>query len=163
MANLINSMFCDITWPEMHWLTPKFKFFIRNLYPTKMQSFINLGRKIIFFKNFVTSLWPYRSSEVKGQGAKWKPRYDFLSKVNSNCMPIWYRFQDIGSFNNLLIKLINLITMCLIKSKFNNIWVTDQSNSFCVKSWLRKRWDRQTDRQTNKQTRHSHRHSPRRA
>ena len=75
-----------------------------------MQSFINLGRKIIFF-NFVTSLWPYRSSEVKGQGAKWKPRYDFLSKVNSNYMPIWYRFQDIGSFNNLLIKLINLITM----------------------------------------------------
>ena len=59
----------------------------------------------------MTSLWPYRSSEVKGQGAKWKLRYDFLSKVNSNCMPIWYRFQDIGSFNNLLIKLIKLITM----------------------------------------------------
>ena len=31
-------------------------------------------------------------------------------------------------------------------------WVTDQSNSFCVKAWLRKRWDRQTDRQTDKQT-----------
>ena len=26
-------------------------------------------------------------------------------------MPIWYRFQDIGSLNNLLIKLISLITM----------------------------------------------------
>ena len=58
----------------------------------------------------MTSLWPYKSSEVKGQGAKWKPRYDFLSKVNSNCMPIWYRFQDIGPFNNSLIKPINLIS-----------------------------------------------------
>ena len=26
-------------------------------------------------------------------------------------MPIWYRFLDIGSFNNLLIKLISLISM----------------------------------------------------
>ena len=34
-----------------------------------MQSFIKIGRKIFFF-NFVTSLRPYRSSEVKGQGAK---------------------------------------------------------------------------------------------
>ena len=75
-----------------------------------MHTFINLGR-IIFFLNFVTSLWPYRSSEVKGQGAKWKPRYDFLSKVNGNYMPICYRFHDIGPFNNLLIKLINLISM----------------------------------------------------
>ena len=33
------------------------------------------------------------------------------SLVNSNCMPIWYRFQDIGPFNNLLIKLINLISI----------------------------------------------------
>ena len=57
------------------------------------------------------SLWPYRSSEVKGQGAKWKPLYDFLSKVNSNYMPICYRFHDIGPFKNLLIKLINLISM----------------------------------------------------
>ena len=57
------------------------------------------------------SLWPYRSSEVKGQGAKWKLRYDFLSKVNSNCMSILYHFQDIGPSNNLLIKLINLISM----------------------------------------------------
>ena len=40
MANLINSTFCDIT---------KFKFLMRNLYPPKMQSFINLGRKIYFF------------------------------------------------------------------------------------------------------------------
>ena len=61
------------------------------------------------------------SSEVKGQGAKWKPCYDFLSKVNSNCMPIWYRFEDIGSFNNLLIKLINLITM---------VWSDPNSKSF---------------------------------
>ena len=27
-------------------------------------------------------------------------------------MSIWYRFQDIGSFKNLLIKLINLIQTC---------------------------------------------------
>ena len=59
----------------------------------------------------MTSLWPHRSSEVKGQGAKWKPHYDFLSKVKSNYMPIWHRFQDIGPFSNLLIQLINLITM----------------------------------------------------
>ena len=39
------------------------------------------------------------------------PCYDFRSEVNSNYMPIWHRFQDIGSFNNLLIKLINLINM----------------------------------------------------
>ena len=86
----------------------------------------------------MTSLWPYRSSEVKGQGAKWKPRYDFLSKVNSNCMPIWYRFQDIGSLNNLLIKLISLITM--VWSGPNSIdfggWpktrVNYQSKSLCV-------------------------------
>ena len=32
-------------------------------------------------------------------------------KLIVTVMPIWYRFQDIGSFNNLLIKLINLITM----------------------------------------------------
>ena len=50
MANPINFMFCNITWPEMHRLTPEFKFFIRNLYATKMQSIINLGRKIIFLK-----------------------------------------------------------------------------------------------------------------
>ena len=50
MANLTNFMFCNITWPKMHWLTPKFKFFIRNLYPTKMHTFINLGRIIIFLK-----------------------------------------------------------------------------------------------------------------
>ena len=110
MANLINFMFYNIKWPEMHWLTPKLKCFIRNLYATKKQSFINLGREILFL-NFVTSLWPYRSSEVKGQGAKWKNCYDFLSKVNCNCVPIWYRFQDIASFYNLLIKLISLITM----------------------------------------------------
>ena len=48
MANLINFMFCNITWPEMHWMTPKFKFSLRNLFGTKMQSFINLGRKIVF-------------------------------------------------------------------------------------------------------------------
>ena len=52
-----------------------------------------------------------RSSEVKGQGAKWKPRYDFLSKVNSNYMPICYLFHDIGPFNKLLIKRINLYSM----------------------------------------------------
>ena len=34
----------------MHRLTPKFKFFIRNLCATKMQSFIKLGRKIIVLK-----------------------------------------------------------------------------------------------------------------
>ena len=49
MANLINFMFCDITWLEMHWLNPKFKFFVKNLYATKMQSFINLGWKKNFF------------------------------------------------------------------------------------------------------------------
>ena len=76
-----------------------------------MQSFINLGWKRIFFKFCDVIFSLSRSSEVKGQGAKWKPRYDFLSKVNSNYMPIWYCFQDIGPFNNLLIKLINLISM----------------------------------------------------
>ena len=39
------------------------------------------------------------------------PNLNILSKVNSNCMPIWYHIQDIRPFNNLLIKLINLITM----------------------------------------------------
>ena len=86
----------------------------------------------------MTSLWPYRSSEVKGQGAKWKPRYDFLSKVNSNCMPILYRFQDIGSFNNLLIKLINLITM--VWSSPNSIdfrWLTKTRVNYQSKSlWV---------------------------
>ena len=48
-----------------------------------------------------------------------KARYDFLSKVKSNCMLIWYHFQDIGSFNNSLIKLINLISM--IWSGLNSI------------------------------------------
>ena len=34
-----------------------------------------------------------------------------MTEVNSYYMPIWHRFQDIGSFNNLLIKLISLINM----------------------------------------------------
>ena len=41
-------------------------------------------------------------------------------------MPIWYRFQDIGSYKDLL--------------------------SFCVNAWLRKGGDRQTDTQTDRQT-----------
>ena len=86
-----------------------------------MLSFINLGRKIIFFK-FCDII----VSEVKGEGARWKPSDDFLSKVNSNYMPIWYRFQDIGPFNNLLIKLISLITMAWSgwNSMVGHTWVT---------------------------------------
>ena len=57
------------------------------LFVTEMQSFINLGRKIE------------------------SPVMTSYLKLVSNCMPIWYRFEDIGSFNNLLIKLIDLITM----------------------------------------------------
>ena len=76
MASVINSMFRDITWPEMH-CEQKILHFVRNLYATKMQSFINLGRKGFLF--FDVNFFPIKSSEVKGQGAKWKPRYDFLS------------------------------------------------------------------------------------
>ena len=85
----------------------------------------------------MTSLWPYRSSEVKGQGAQWKPRYDFLFKVNSNCMLILYHFQDICPSNKLLIKLINLISM--VRSGPNSIGYGGcpyqgklPSKSFCV-------------------------------
>ena len=82
-------------------------FFVRNLYATKMLSFINLERKKC--SDIIFSL--LRSSEVKDQGAKCKPSYDVPSKVYSNCMPIWYHFQYISPFNNLRVKLINLITM----------------------------------------------------
>ena len=53
-----------------------------------MQSFINLGWKRFFLKFCDVIFSLSRSSEVIGQGAKWKPRYDILSKVNSNYMPI---------------------------------------------------------------------------
>ena len=36
-----------------------------------------------------------------------------LCLFNSNCMSICYRFQDISPFNNLLIKLISLISLVL--------------------------------------------------
>ena len=54
-------------------------------------------------------------------------------KLIVNYMPIRYRFQDIGSFNNLLIKLINLINMAgstqiQQASVVGHTWVTDQSN-----------------------------------
>ena len=74
-----------------------------------MQSFINLGRKIFFkFSDVTVTL-----QVILGQRSrcKMKARYDFLFQANRNYMPIWYRFQDIGPFNNLLLKLINLITM----------------------------------------------------
>ena len=37
--------------------------------------------------------------------------YDFLSKVNCNSMPICHSFEDISTFNILVIKLIKLITI----------------------------------------------------
>ena len=76
-----------------------------------MQSFINLGWKRFFF-NFVTSFFPdqgHLRSKVKVPNGI--PVMTSYLKVNSNYMPIWYCFQDIGPFNNLLIKLINLISM----------------------------------------------------
>ena len=71
-------------------------------------------------------------------------------------MPIWYRFQEIGSFNNLLIKLINLITMAdqpqiAWASVVGHTRVTGQSKSFCVKAWLREKV-RQADRQQDRHT-----------
>ena len=79
-------------------IDPKIQIFYKKLICYQNAKFYKPRKKNNFFLNFVTSLWPYRSSEVKGQGAKWKPRYDFLSKVNSKYVPIWYRFQDIGPF-----------------------------------------------------------------
>ena len=60
------------------------------------------------------------SSKVKSQGTKGKPNYDFLSKVNSKCMSIWYHFEDISySTVYLLSNLFNCHG--LIKSKFNRL------------------------------------------
>ena len=66
---------------------PKIKNFVRKLYATKMQSFINIGNKKVFqFCNLI--FFPMKVIRGQRSRCQMKARYDFLSKANSNCMPI---------------------------------------------------------------------------
>ena len=56
----------------------------------------NWLRKCVFRKIHVCDhLWPSRSPQVTGHGAKWKSIYEFLSMYNCNYRHIWPRYWDI--------------------------------------------------------------------
>ena len=56
----------------------------------------NWLRKCVFRKIHICDhLWPSRSPQVTGHGAKWKSIYEFLSMNNCNYRPISHRYWDI--------------------------------------------------------------------
>ena len=50
--------------------------------------------KLLYFHIIIFSLWPSRSSKVKGRGVKWKRQHKFICVNNCNYVSIWRRLED---------------------------------------------------------------------